>query len=117
MAIENLILIIRIYMILSRAVDKLGCSNYNFSLSAVIILTYILFTIPRLEDSITIKAVSNTISYQQALMNCKADGKEICTSKEICKDGKTPEGGPLPGDKWVPVKDSYNEWLQIGMKK
>ena len=104
-------------MILSKEIDKLGCSNYNFSLPAAIILIYISFTIPRLEDSITIKAVSNTISYQQALMNCKADGKEICTSKEICKDGKTPKGGPLPGDKWVPVKDSYNEWLQIGMKK
>ena len=70
--------------------------------------------IRRKENSITIKAVSNRISYREAVVNCIADGKELCTSKEICEDGKTPNSGPLPGDHWIPVKDSFNEWLQIG---
>ena len=69
------------------------------------------------ENSISIKAVSNTVSYQQAAANCKADSKELCTSKEICEDGKTPNSGPITGDHWIPVKDSLNEWLQIGMKR
>jgi hypothetical protein len=70
-----------------------------------------------LEDGITIKAASNRISYQQSLAKCQADGKGLCTSKTICKDNKTPHSGPLPGDHWVPVNDSYNEWLQIGKTK
>ncbi|CAB4019913.1 Hypothetical predicted protein, partial [Paramuricea clavata] len=65
------------------------------------------------EDDITIKAASNTISYQQGLAKCQVDGKGLCTSKTICKDNKTPYNGPLSGDHWVPVGDSYNEWLQI----
>ncbi|CAB4024572.1 Hypothetical predicted protein, partial [Paramuricea clavata] len=65
-------------------------------------------------DGITIKAASNRISYQKGLAKCQADGKGLCTSKTICKDNKTPYSGPLSGDHWVPVKDSYNEWLQIG---
>jgi hypothetical protein len=70
---------------------------------------------PLVENSVTIKAVSNTVSYQQAVANCKADGKQLCTSKEICEDGNTPNSGPIAGDHWVPVKDSFNEWLQIGI--
>ena len=70
--------------------------------------------IRRKENNITIKAVSNRISYQQAVANCMADGRQLCTTKEICEDGKTPNSGPLPGDHWIPVKDSLNEWLQIG---
>jgi hypothetical protein len=70
-----------------------------------------------LEDGITIKAASNRISYRQGSANCEADGKRLCTSKKICKDDNTPHGGPVYGDHWVPVRDSYNEWLQIGKKK
>lgn len=55
-----------------------------------------------------------TISYQLAVSNCKADGNELCSSKTICKDGKTPYSGVIPGNHWVPVADNYNEWIQIG---
>jgi hypothetical protein len=72
---------------------------------------------PLVENSLTIKAVSNTVSYQQAVVNCEDDGKQLCTSKEICEDGKTPNSGPVPGDQWVPVNDSFNEWLQIGTRR
>ena len=72
---------------------------------------------PLVENSLTIKAVSNTVSYQQAVVNCEDDGKQLCTSKEICEDGKTPNSGPIQGDHWVPVNDSFNEWLQIGTRR
>ena len=56
----------------------------------------------------------NTVSYQQARTSCRNDNKDLCSSNEICKDGKTPHSGPLSGDHWTPVSDSQNEWLQIG---
>ena len=58
--------------------------------------------------------MANTMSYQQATSSCKSDGKEVCSSKVICKDRKTPYGGIKSGDHWVPVADSFNEWIQIG---
>lgn len=58
--------------------------------------------------------VPNTITYRNALANCKSGGRELCTSKAICKDGKTPYQGVVSGDHWVPIKDSFNEWIQIG---
>ena len=61
--------------------------------------------------------MANSISYQQAASSCKSDGKELCNSKAICKDGKTPFGGVRSGDHWVPVVDSSNEWIQIGKKR
>lgn len=63
---------------------------------------------------IVVKSVANTISYQQATANCQFDGKELCSAKEICSDGKTPYQGVIPGDHWVPARDSTNEWIQIG---
>jgi hypothetical protein len=67
-----------------------------------------------IEYSIAVKLVTETISYQQAISNCKLDEKELCSSKTICKDGKIPYSGVIPGDHWVPVADSFNEWIQIG---
>ena len=61
------------------------------------------------------ESVANSISYQQAASSCKSNGKELCNSKAICKDGKTPFGGIRSGDHWVP--DSSNEWIQIGKKR
>ena len=54
------------------------------------------------------------MTYQQATSNCRSDGKELCSAKTICKDGTKPYGGLIPGDNWVPVADSSNEWLQVG---
>jgi hypothetical protein len=67
-----------------------------------------------IEYSIAVKLVTNTISYQQATSICTSDEKELCSSKTICKDGKIPYSGVIPGDHWVPVADSSNEWIQIG---
>jgi hypothetical protein len=77
--------------------------NYNFIL---------------LDMSIALlKRVSSTISYDQASSICKNEGKELCKSKEICRGNNKPYLGPIPGDHWVHVNDSSNEWLQIGKKK
>ena len=65
---------------------------------------------------ITLKSVANTITYQEASSSCKSDGKELCSSKVICKDGKTPYEGVKSDDHWAPVADSFNEWIQIGKK-
>jgi hypothetical protein len=67
--------------------------------------------------SIALKRVSSTISYDQASSICKNEGKELCKSKEICRGNNKPYLGPIPGDHWVPVIDSSNEWLQIGKRK
>ncbi|XP_028407321.1 uncharacterized protein LOC114529953 isoform X2 [Dendronephthya gigantea] len=72
-----------------------------------------LFCCKKKDAGIVIKAVSNKILYQEAAKSCQTDGKQLCASHDICK-GSTPYGGPLYGDHWVPVKDSSNEWLQIG---
>ena len=61
------------------------------------------------------KSVTSKITYNEAASDCKSNGKQLCNSKEICKDGKTPVSGVVAGDHWVPVKDSSNEWLQLGM--
>ncbi|XP_028412026.1 uncharacterized protein LOC114534753 [Dendronephthya gigantea] len=66
------------------------------------------------DAGISMKNVPPTTSYQQAVSKCTSYGKQLCNSQDICEDGKTPSGGPMQGDHWVPVKDSYNEWLQLG---
>ena len=69
-----------------------------------------------ISGEITLKSVANTITYQEATSSCESDGKELCSSKVICKDGKTPYGGIKSGDHWAPVADSSNQWIQIGKK-
>ena len=74
----------------------------------------ILYPISDVEYSITVEKVPKNISYQQAILNCARDEKELCNSKAVCKNGRTPYSGVIPGDHWVPVSDSSNEWVQIG---
>ena len=69
-----------------------------------------------ISGEITLESLANTITYQEATSSCKSDGKELCSSKMICKDGKTPYEGIKSGDHWAPVADSFNEWIQIGKK-
>jgi len=59
------------------------------------------------------------LSYYEAVNMCKTDGKRICELNEYCP---TSEGGkvvkPLRGiengDRWAPIGDSFNEWIQLG---
>ncbi|XP_046863986.1 uncharacterized protein LOC124457861 [Xenia sp. Carnegie-2017] len=57
-----------------------------------------------------------TLTYSSAAATCKKDGKELCPSYFICRDGKYPVGPVRIGDHWVPIKDDYNQWIQIGFK-
>jgi hypothetical protein len=66
------------------------------------------------EIGILVKSVASTITYQQADSNCKSDGKQLCNSNEICKNGKMPVSGVISGDHWVPVRNGLNEWMQVG---
>ncbi|XP_046863701.1 uncharacterized protein LOC124457510 [Xenia sp. Carnegie-2017] len=61
-----------------------------------------------------VKSLSSDITYLSAKTTCKADGKQLCPSFVICRDGKYPVGPVRFGDHWTPVKDAYNQWLQIG---
>lgn len=69
-----------------------------------------------LDTGFLVTSVSSSVTYNQAVLNCKYNGKRLCNSKEICIDGKTPVSGAISGDHWVPINDNSNEWIQIGMK-
>ncbi|XP_046864263.1 uncharacterized protein LOC124458255 [Xenia sp. Carnegie-2017] len=57
-----------------------------------------------------------TLTYSSAAATCKKDGKELCPSYFICRDGKYPVGPVRIGNHWVPVKDDKNQWIQIGFQ-
>ncbi|XP_046864156.1 uncharacterized protein LOC124458107 [Xenia sp. Carnegie-2017] len=57
-----------------------------------------------------------TLTYSSAAATCKKDGKELCPSYFICRDGKYPVGPVRIGNHWVPVKDDNNQWIQIGFR-
>ena len=40
-----------------------------------------------------------------------------CTDEIYCPDGggQPPVGGTKPGDKWSPMADGTNRWVQVGM--
>eukprot|EP00657_Telonema_sp_P-1_P001791 TRINITY_DN14489_c0_g1_i1.p1 TRINITY_DN14489_c0_g1~~TRINITY_DN14489_c0_g1_i1.p1 ORF type:complete len:374 (+),score=15.53 TRINITY_DN14489_c0_g1_i1:168-1289(+) len=73
---------------------------------------------PKLTAKIRWSKVSDgKLSYSGANKRCKRAGMSLCTRDEICGDDNTPKGRVLPlpeGDSWVAVKDSVNEWVNLG---
>jgi hypothetical protein len=65
------------------------------------------------EIGIFLKFVASNVTYSQAVSTCQSDGKRLCNSNEICINGK-PASGVISGDHWVPVKNAFNEWMEIG---
>ena len=55
-----------------------------------------------------------TMTYEDGKYTCSKMGKRLCSSAEICVDGRTPYGGIIDGDHFVPVSNSYNEWMSVG---
>jgi hypothetical protein len=47
---------------------------------------------------------------------CLNDGLRLCSSMEICRDGKNVTGGSVKyvTGYWVPIADYYNNWISIG---
>ena len=58
-----------------------------------------------------------TTTYSGAMDICLQRNMRLCSTKEICRDGKTPYGGVINGNHFVPVSDNYNHWIQIGKMK
>eukprot|EP01084_Bolivina_argentea_P081065 146812_1 len=52
-------------------------------------------------------------TYTECLQTCQYNQERLSTKKEIL-DYLDESGGQLGGDKWTPVIDSQNEWVQIG---
>jgi hypothetical protein len=63
-----------------------------------------------------IKEMSMTMTYQDGMDACLNDGLRLCSSMEICRDGKNVTGGSVKyvTGYWVPIADYYNNWISIG---
>jgi hypothetical protein len=48
---------------------------------------------------------------------CNARGKEMCPYDVYCPDGggSPPLGGTKSGDRWAPMSDGANRWVQVGI--
>merc|ERR1711871_152779 len=65
----------------------------------------------------TLEMAANTLTHGEVSLKCKAVGKRLCTSQEVCFNGairpsfkgKTPEG-----EMWAPVGDAPNTWVPVG---
>jgi len=55
--------------------------------------------------------------YAQSKAFCAAKNKRICNKDDICPGGHNtqPVGGMMGGDVWVPIGDTTNDWVSIGM--
>lgn len=59
-------------------------------------------------------------SYDQSMQFCAYNGIHMCSYDELCPSGS---GGAIftedgvereAGDHWWPIRDTYNEWAQVG---
>eukprot|EP01084_Bolivina_argentea_P285150 488922_1 len=60
---------------------------------------------------LTVKSIGDK-TYSQCVDACKTKGKHLATKQEILDYLQ----GAIGSDRWTPVADSQNEWLQIGGK-
>jgi hypothetical protein len=51
--------------------------------------------------------------WDHAQMECRAEGRRLCSKIDYCPKG-SPVGGGQKGDVWVPVGDIRGEYLQLG---
>ena len=65
-------------------------------------------------NDIVTKELPLTMTYQEAMVSCINDDLRLCSSMEICRDGKNVVGGTVKSYQYVPVADYYNRWIQIG---
>lgn len=57
--------------------------------------------------------IGKTATYASSLAQCEKQGRRLCYSSEVCKSNK-PVYGTIRRDKWIAVRDRFNEWIQIG---
>ena len=63
---------------------------------------------------------SAQFGWDEAVQECQAEGKRLCTLAEYCDQDGIPRGGVIKkhgdesGDAWVAVGDQRGEYLQVG---
>lgn len=57
-----------------------------------------------------------TTTYASSKTHCEEQGLRLCYAREVCI-GNQPTYGIVKGDHWAAVKDSDNEWVEIGDSK
>lgn len=57
--------------------------------------------------------IGKAATYATSLSHCEKQGRRLCYSSEVC-ESSTPVLGTVRGDKWIAVRDRFNEWIQIG---
>lgn len=68
-------------------------------------------------DGPTLYHFANTMTWLSGKTFCHSRGKRLCSAAELCKpSGSSQEFrfDVIPGDNWVPISDSYNDWLEVG---
>ena len=58
-------------------------------------------------------------TYDRAVLFCKKKELQLCSREQYCEGGKdgtllAGAGYMALGDKWAPVRDDYNTWIQTG---
>eukprot|EP00798_Chlamydomonas_sp_ICE-L_P009474 gene9474-32464_t len=54
-------------------------------------------------------------TYMMAKDQCSGAGMRLCTQQELCSDNVPDASVRAYKDTWVPVMNSYNEWVEVSM--
>nr|XP_039269898.1 uncharacterized protein LOC120344668 isoform X2 [Styela clava] len=57
---------------------------------------------------------SGTMTWDSARQHCFTQGADLCTWSDICSTGTPIITGVVSGDRWAPIRDSSNDWVEIG---
>ncbi|XP_028403045.1 uncharacterized protein LOC114525810 [Dendronephthya gigantea] len=76
--------------------------------------TEMLFRPRESSNDVVIKEISPAMTYQDGMDACLSEGLRLCSSMEICRDGKHVSGGSVRNTHWAPVADYYNRWINTG---
>ncbi|XP_076821762.1 CUB and sushi domain-containing protein 1-like isoform X3 [Clavelina lepadiformis] len=55
-----------------------------------------------------------TMTYDTARQHCINNGADLCLKSDICVNNEPIIIGIQNGDQWTPVRDGYNDWVEVG---
>ncbi|CAK8673613.1 unnamed protein product [Clavelina lepadiformis] len=55
-----------------------------------------------------------TMTYDTARQHCIDRGRDLCSKSDICVNDEPILIGIQNGDQWTPVRDGYNDWVEVG---
>ena len=67
-------------------------------------------------------SLGDPYTYDKAVEFCDNNGMSLCSRDQYCNGGQggtlfgteSEQGGMQSGDKWAPVSDNYNSWIETG---